>query len=524
MASKSTTHPEKIGKYLIEGVIGRGAMGVVYRGFDPSIERTVAVKTIRADLLVGEDGEDWLARFSREARAAGRCLHPNIVALFDYDQYEGTPFIAMEFIEGQELSHCFKEGTRFTLGQALDIMRQVLAALDYAHASGIVHRDIKPANVMLLANGSVKVTDFGIARLDTVNLTQHGSMIGTPSYMSPEQFSGKEVDHRSDLFSCGVLLFELLTGEKPFPGTTMTEIMYKVLHEHPRELSDIDERMPQALNDIARKALARDPAERYQSAAELSHALARALVEQDGLAARAEEDDLIDTGATVVVSAPPRRPEPAADPALMVSTIDTALLTKVEADLAVYMGPIARILVKKAAGKSRTPQELGDQLVRAIPDPRQGEEFRKRLNRTFAQPSRQGETAPRAESSLGSAQGSAQGSARGSARGSAQGSARGAGPGAGQVAGQGAPPDPEASGASLIDPEASLSPGESVFDRDDLKTAERALAEFLGPIAKVLVKKAAKQSRNFAELYGLLAGHLHEERERKVFLERTPED
>ena len=156
----SENHPEKIGKYEIEGVLGSGAMGVVYKGFDPKIERLVAIKTVRRDLLVGADGEDWLARFSREARAAGRCLHPNIVALFDYDQHDGMPFIAMEYVEGRELADLFKEGKDFGQGEALDIIRQVLSALDYAHASGIVHRDIKPANIILVDDGSVQSYRF----------------------------------------------------------------------------------------------------------------------------------------------------------------------------------------------------------------------------------------------------------------------------------------------------------------------------------------------------------------------------
>ena len=223
------------------------------------------------------------------------------MALFDYDQHEGMPFIAMEFVEGRELADLFKDGKTFSQEQALDVIRQVLSALDYAHASGIVHRDIKPANIIVVEDGSIKVTDFGIARLDTVNLTQHGSMIGTPSYMSPEQFTGKSVDHRSDLFSCGVLLFELLTGEKPFPGTTMTEIMYKVLHEHPRELSDVNHLAPQALNDVVRKALAKDPDERFQHAADFYNALEGAL--DGGVPAAPEEpEEDQDLGATIVVS------------------------------------------------------------------------------------------------------------------------------------------------------------------------------------------------------------------------------
>ena len=514
MAPTDNQDPELIGKYEIQGVLGRGAMGVVYKGFDPKIERLVAIKTVRTDLLVGADGEDWLARFSREARAAGRCLHPNIVALFDYDQHEGMPFIAMEFVEGRELADLFKDGKTFSQEQALDVIRQVLSALDYAHASGIVHRDIKPANIIVVEDGSIKVTDFGIARLDTVNLTQHGSMIGTPSYMSPEQFTGKSVDHRSDLFSCGVLLFELLTGEKPFPGTTMTEIMYKVLHEHPRELSDVNHLAPRALNDVVRKALAKDPDERFQHAADFYNALEGALDGELPAAPEEPEEDQ-DLGATIVVSprTPPRpslsttqggprlAPQepttgaPTAEPsAPAVPALDSTLIRTVEDDLAVYMGPIAKILVKKALAKSKSAEDLGQRLAGGIPDKRQSEEFLKRVRRTLGQP------APLAPADPGSPELSASGVT---------------------------PPETEASGVASPPEEDSLAgaslPGTPLFSKDQLKLAERGLAEFLGPIARVMVSKAAKKSGSLDELYDRLAEHLNSDEERAAFRAGKPE-
>ena len=212
------THPSKLGKYEIRRELGKGAMGVVYEGFDPSIERVVALKTIRADQLGGEDAPEILARFRREAQAAGRLKHPHIVAVYEYGEDAGTTFIAMEFVEGRSLKEFFSQHARFTVPQLARIMSELLDALDYSHRRGVVHRDIKPANIMILPDGTVKVADFGIARIESSNLTQTGMILGTPSHMSPEQFMGQTVDGRSDLFSAGVILYELLTGEKPFSG------------------------------------------------------------------------------------------------------------------------------------------------------------------------------------------------------------------------------------------------------------------------------------------------------------------
>ena len=210
-------------------------MGVVYKGYDEGIDRYVAIKTVHRNLLSGEEGADWLQRFRREARAAGRCLHQNIVTIFEFGEQEGMPYIVMEFVEGQELSDMIRarDANNIDRARAVEITAQVLDALEYAHANGIVHRDIKPGNIIILKDGTVKVTDFGIARIDSTSMTAHGSVVGTPSYMSPEQFTGQEIDRRSDIFSTGVVLFELLTGQKPFPGKSATEVMYKLLNHQP---------------------------------------------------------------------------------------------------------------------------------------------------------------------------------------------------------------------------------------------------------------------------------------------------
>lgn len=257
--------PQQLGKYEIRGELGRGAMGVVYDGWDPGIGRRVALKTVRRDQLEGGEAEELLSRFKREAQAAGRLSHPGIVAVYEYGEDAGTAFIAMEFVEGRELKDIFDKNERFPIAETVRVMTQLLEAIGHAHTNGIVHRDIKPANVFLLKDGRVKVGDFGIARLESSNLTQAGSVLGTPAYMSPEQFMGQTVDARSDLFSAGVILYQFLTGEKPFTGQ-LTTIMHKVLKEEPIAPSELNVQVPAAFDALVRKALAKRPDERFQNA------------------------------------------------------------------------------------------------------------------------------------------------------------------------------------------------------------------------------------------------------------------
>jgi len=261
--------PAKLGKYVIRRELGRGAMGVVYEGFDPFIERTVAIKTIRPQQLAAGDTGEILARFKREAQAAGRLNHPNIVQIYEYGEEGGIAFIAMEFIKGRELKDYFDAGQRFQNKDIARIMGEMLGALDHAHASGVTHRDMKPANVILLESGAAKVADFGIARIETSELTQAGTVLGTPSYMSPEQFLGTPVDGRSDIFSCGVILYQFLTGERPFSGA-VTTIMHKVLKEDPLPPSALNSTLPPAWDAVVKKAIAKNPGDRYQRASQFA--------------------------------------------------------------------------------------------------------------------------------------------------------------------------------------------------------------------------------------------------------------
>jgi serine/threonine-protein kinase len=262
----------KLGKYEVRGELGRGAMGVVYEGFDPNIERVVALKTIRADQLVGENARDIVARFRREAQAAGRLSHPNIVSIYDFGEDAGVWYIAMEFIKGRELKEYFEAHERFATADAVRILTQILSALGYSHKLGVIHRDIKPANIIILADGSVKVADFGIAHIESSELTQVGAVLGTPSYMSPEQIQGLPIDGRSDLFSVGVILYQFLTGERPFTGSS-TITMRKVLEENPLPPSRFNVQLPGAMDAVVRKALEKRADDRYQTADEFVAAL-----------------------------------------------------------------------------------------------------------------------------------------------------------------------------------------------------------------------------------------------------------
>jgi serine/threonine-protein kinase len=288
----------RLGKFQVRRELGKGAMGIVYEGYDPMIERIVAIKTIRPEQLEGEDAAEQLARFRREAQAAGRLTHPNIVAVYDFGEDAGTTYIAMEFVKGRELQDILEKGERFQMHDVVRVMTQLLDALEHAHANGVVHRDVKPANIIILPDGKVKVADFGIARVESSNLTQAGMVLGTPSYMSPEQFMGQTVDGRSDLFSAGVILYQLLTGEKPFTGS-VTTIMHKVLQEQPLPPSTLNVQVPKAFDTLIQKALAKRPDERYQTARDLAAAIRAAAEASAPAGSGAADATVVDLDATL---------------------------------------------------------------------------------------------------------------------------------------------------------------------------------------------------------------------------------
>jgi len=269
----------KIGRYEIVEERGHGAMGAVFLARDPAMDRIVALKTIHAIALSGPQGKEYRERFYGEARAAGRLAHPGIVPVFDVGEQDGLPFLVMEYIEGQTLADMAKSGHRLALERVCELGQQIAEALGYAHKHGVVHRDIKPANILVTSKEKYgierpKITDFGVAKLAASQLTTTGQLLGTPAFMPPEQFTGAVIDGRSDLFSLGVILYWLATGDQPFPGETVTAVSYKVVHTEPVPPRRLNPAISADLEHAILKCLAKDPAARYQTGEDLAHSLA----------------------------------------------------------------------------------------------------------------------------------------------------------------------------------------------------------------------------------------------------------
>ena len=422
--------PETIGRYRIDAELGRGAMGTVFRAHDPEIDRTVAIKLIRADLLEGEARAEYVQRFRQEAQAAARCVHPSIVAIYDFATTgDGNPFLAMEFVPGKPLREAGAPVRKMAVGACVSLMTQLLAALAVAHSVGVVHRDIKPANLLVLPDGRLKVTDFGISRIDSSELTAVGSLIGTPSYMSPEQCRGDPVDARSDLFSAGVVMFELLAGVRPFAGGA-TETMRRLLDAEPADLAPLGPEVPRGLVAFLGQALAKQVERRFQSAAEMAAALERA----------ARTDDV-----TVL--------EPAGKPSV---ELPPDVRARLEAKLATAIGPIAKHVLRDAAARATGLEQMLEFAGGAIADEAQRARF-----------AREAAAVLRGERSL-------------------SGTA-------------------DASGVGFI-------PAEEVAG------IERELVRIIGPIARVLVRRAVPGVGSAAALRGALAVHIERADERAGFL------
>jgi serine/threonine protein kinase len=459
--------PEKIGKYRIDGVLGKGAMGVVYKGFDPGIERTVAIKTVRKDLVDPDLAVQVMARFKNEAKAAGRLLHPNIVSVYEYGEDDANAFIAMEYVDGAGLREYLNRKATFDLGQIVAIVSQVLEALDFAHERGVVHRDVKPANLILTASGAVKVADFGIARIDTSNLTNAGMVMGTPSYMSPEQCQGKDIDRRSDLFSTGVVLYELLTGEKPFSGS-IEAIAFKICYEDHRPPSEIAKLpLTPAMDAIVGTALAKAPEARFQNARAFNRALRQALDPQ--LTWKGEAVDATELNLAAVTMQTPATP-----------AWDDTILQTVERQLARILGPMARVIVRKAAAKTGDTMELYALASESIADVDERQRFMSTL------------TGAPSPSTTGSGMSSTQPISVRKGK-----------------AAQTAPPQAR-SMSSMTRPLAPL-------DQEFVDQTTSRLAIYLGPVARIVAKKAAQKAGTQQEFVQLVAGHLGQQ-ERGAFL------
>ena len=283
MASDTPTGPKKLGRYDLLRVLGKGAMGTVYEGRDPNLDRRVAIKTIKVESLTAEEAAEYELRFRTEARSVARLQHPNIVSVYDSDRDGDTAFLVMEFIQGRDLKQHLDKGEVYSLEQTLSIMRDLLAALDYAHRQSIVHRDIKPANLLMEPGGRVKLTDFGVARIqDSGDATRtQGSMVGTLKYMSPEQVQGQAIDARTDILAAGVLLYQLLTSKRPFDGGSDFDIIQQIVSKPHADPSSINAQLPVAIDTVVARALAKAREQRFATAADFSAALAEAVNSAD---------------------------------------------------------------------------------------------------------------------------------------------------------------------------------------------------------------------------------------------------
>ena len=498
--------PRTVGKYEIVDAIGAGGMGTVYRAFDPTLERMVALKIVHLDRVQEVPPEQLRERFRNEARAVARLNHPAIVTIFDYDDQDPVgAYIAMEYVQGCALDEYVKQRPELHLEDAISAMQQVLGGLGYAHGKDVVHRDIKPSNLLVTRDGLVKITDFGIARIGPRSTTQTGLLVGTPQYMAPEQYMGGAVDHRADIHAAGTVLYELLTGSPPFTGTS-AEIMYKVCHEVPKPMSSHDDSIPKVFDAIVAKALEKRPANRYTSAHEFQQALrsswqaispkppsptlsqsarliATAIHRQPVAAVRATPPGPAPAGRALESvpgpgplgggkSAPPAQeaPKVAATPRPQASSQPGSLvawsreqLAEIERQLLPLVGPMARILVRDAAATTASRQELYQLLAAHL---HSAEERRRFLL-------------------------------------SGERSATGSG---------GKP------GAVLSAPlKAGLGPSQPLT----AEAAERAcqlLARYIGPIATIVTRKAAQTAGDEAQFYALLAEKVAEGPERDRFM------
>ncbi len=448
-------------------MLGQGAMGMVYKGYDVSIDRIVAIKTLHPYLLGGEYGKELRARFKREARAAARCLHPNIVTVFEYGEDRDIPYIAMEFVEGRELKRCFDQSVRFKIKDIADIILQVLDALQLAHSCGVVHRDIKPTNIILLENGRIKVADFGVARVDTSDMTQTGFMIGTPSYMSPEQLAGQPADCRSDLFSLGVVLFELLAGVKPFPSRVPTTTVHEVINATPDDPFELDDRIPAAFKTVVHKALARKLEDRFQTALEFA----------DAVKVACKPDETADSGpkawdsATLV--APSSRVYATKRSGKSTYSWEPAILKVVEENLVVHVGPVAQMLIRKVAQHAPNIEELYRMLAKQIPTEAERQLFLSKV----------------------------------------------------QLVGRSSLPvavatEEVSSGVRAAADTVAGAQKKEHFSPEVLKTAVEHLIIHVGPVADALVKRAAQKASTIQEFYQLLSDSIPTAQERMSFLDK----
>ncbi|MFO1025565.1 MAG: serine/threonine-protein kinase [Acetobacteraceae bacterium] len=447
--------PRQIGRYHVVSVIGAGSMGVVYRAHDPAIGRDVAIKVVRIDANSRSERVAAVERLRIEARAAGRCRHPGIIGVYDFVEQDSEPAIVMEFVEGRSLYAHMRDGAARARLEPVPLARQILVALAYAHGQGIIHRDIKPANILLDDSGATKIADFGIARVQGTNVTLSGSALGTPNYMAPEQLDAGQVDQRADLFSVGAVLYELLAGRPPFAGTTTTETLGKLAGPLEADVRPV----PLAFRPVLERALAKERTRRFRSAEEFVAALASDTL---GSVPAAPPD-----AATLVM------PSSGGAFGSLLDVWEPALLRTVERELAKFLGPMARVLVTRAAREAVAPDEMFVALAAHLTEPSDRSLF---LRAVRADPSLGSRTGARGPGS----------SAASSSGGRASGGASGSG----------------SSGTGVRT--GALPPGRPFAGVPDVAAAaaQAVLAQYVGPMARLFVREAAAASispRDFIE-------------------------
>jgi eukaryotic-like serine/threonine-protein kinase len=481
MATPTPTNvPSQLGKYAISEILGKGAMGVVYKGFDPHIKRTVALKTIRKDMVDDDQAAMLLARFKNEAEAAGRLTHPGIVAVYDADTLGDIVYIAMEYVKGNSLREYFNRGTPFEGRDAISVMTQLLDALHYAHEQGVYHRDIKPANIIVMDNGKLKIADFGIARVDSSQLTQTGAVMGTPGYMAPEQYSGESVDWRVDIFSAGVIMYQLLTGRRPFVGNP-DAIAYKICHEQPTPPSEVNPGgCPTEFDAVTLKALSKNPEDRYQDALAFRDAVLEA--HAGPVSPTVSEQTLIIAKSRPVGQGERSRPlgqEPSqpshpsgvsppshpSQPSVPPTGWDAGLLKQVEQQLRRILGPVAKVLVRRAATNTTDVETLYAFLAENLSSPEERSAFL-----------------------------------------------------AGRRELKGVPPRPLGATTMTILATQMGTRQTQPLTPEVIEKATRRLIVYLGPIAKVLAKRAAEQASTRHHFHLLLAERIVDPVERDQFL------
>jgi eukaryotic-like serine/threonine-protein kinase len=498
--------PAAIGRYRPVARLGAGAMGTVYQAHDPLIDRMVAIKVVRGEALDPDTEAAFLERFRQEVQAAGRCSHPAIVGVFDYLEEAGSPAIVMQLVEGRSLQQILRDPEARATLPAVPVLLQVLSGLGYAHGQGVIHRDIKPSNILITPEGQARIADFGIARLNHTSLTQAGVMLGTPQYMAPEQTLEAPVDHRADLFSVGVILYELLAGRSPFAGHSITEMIRRLIDKEEIDLAPLA--ASPALLPVARRALAKDPAHRFQSA--------------DAFAAALQSAASVEPP-TVVAPALPRA---------AARGWDSALLQRVERHYAVHAGPLARKTVAEAARQAATTEELYGILARTLSDPAERSAFLRALGRARVEPS--------LTASRWGAPGPGPGASGVSPRlpplpegwaGAPPAAPDAASPTSSQALLSrtgavlaGPPPTvpaaPAASSFGSLPPVSAAAPATlpptttraaampGLIPADAMAAAQTALTFYIGPIARVLVRKAAADARSGTDFIVRLCAHV----------------